>query len=171
MLKHKQTANDLESQSQLKRFYLDYRDKMMAVAYTILQDRYDAEDAVHQAFVYIAENPDKFSHVDDRRTETYIIKLAESRAIDILRRKERKHIALEEMRLGREQLPPGLSGIGLALSQLPIRYRNVLILRFTYGYEFEEIAGIMNLSESNARKLVTRAKNKLEDICRKEGII
>ena len=171
MLIYIQTADDSETQSLLKRIYLDYRDKMMAVAYAILQDRFDAEDAVHQAFVYIAENLDKFSHGDDRRALSYIIKLTESRAIDILRRKQRKMVVLEEIQLGKSQQYPGLSGVGWAMSQLPNRYRNVLILRYTHGYEFGEIAGIMDLSEDNVRRLVARAKKKLEDICRKEGIL
>ena len=68
MLIYIQTADDSETQSLLKKIYLDYRDKMLAAAYAILQDRFDAEDAVHQAFVYIAENLGKFSHGNDRRT-------------------------------------------------------------------------------------------------------
>lgn len=143
----------------------------MAAAYTILQDRFDAEDAVHQAFVYIAENLHKFSHGDKRKTESYIIKLTESRAIDILRRKQRKLVALEEIQLGKVQQYPGLSDVAYAMSQLPVRYRNVLIMRYAYGYEFEEIAKVMKLSKENARILVNRAKNKLERICRKEGIL
>lgn len=171
MLIYIQTADESETQSLLKQIYLDYRDKMMAAAYAILQDRFDAEDAVHQAFVYIAENLDKFSHGDDRRTVSYIVKLTESRAIDILRRKQRKLVALEEIQLGKAQQYPGLSELAYTMSQLPVRYRNVLILRYAYGYEFKEIAECMNLSEVNARRMVSRAKEKLESICRKEGIL
>lgn len=171
MLIYIQTADESETQSLLKRIYLDYRDKMMAVAYAILQDRFDAEDAVHQAFVYIAENLEKFSHGDDRRTVSYIVKLTESRAIDILRRKQRKLVALEEIQLGKAQQYQGLSELAYTMSQLSVRYRNVLILRYAYGYEFKEIAECMNLSEVNARRMVSRAKEKLESICRKEGIL
>lgn len=171
MLKYISKSNDSESRILLNQIYIQFCDKMMAVAYTILQDRFDAEDAVHQAFIYIAENLDKFSHGDDQKTGSYIIKLTESRAIDILRQKQHKLVALEEIQLGKVQQYPGLSDVAYAMSQLPVRYRNVLIMRYAYGYEFEEIAKVMKLSKENARILVNRAKNKLEKICRKEGIL
>ena len=171
MLIYIQTVDTQDEQGLFERIYLDYRDRMMAVAYGLLQDRYDAEDAVHQAFVYIAENPDKFRESQSKRTKSYIMKLVESRAIDILRRRRRKSVELEEAQLGQEQQYPGLSELAGCMAQLPIRYRNVLILRHAYGYGYDEIGKLMGLSESNARRMVARAKDKLADICRKEGVL
>ena len=44
-----------EDRSKFERLYIEYRDVMYHVAYKILNNEQDAEDAVHQAFVKIAE--------------------------------------------------------------------------------------------------------------------
>lgn len=171
MLIYIQTVDAPEAQSLFERIYLDYRDRMMAVAYGLLQDRFDAEDAVHQAFVYIAENLDKFTESRSNQVKSYIMKLVECRAIDILRSRQRKTAELEETRLGQAQQYPGLSELAGCMAQLPERYRNGLILRHAYGYSFAQIGTIMNITEAAARKLTARAREKLEEICRKEGIL
>lgn len=45
-----------EEKSLFEQIYLEYRGLMFHVAYEILHNEQDAEDAVHQAFVKIAEN-------------------------------------------------------------------------------------------------------------------
>lgn len=49
-----------------------------------------------------------------------------------------------------------------ALNQLKARYRNVLILMYFEGYDYEEISDILNLSYGNCRTLVSRAKDQLK---------
>lgn len=44
-----------EDQSKFELLYTEYRDVMYHVAFKILQNEQDAEDAVHQAFLKIAE--------------------------------------------------------------------------------------------------------------------
>ena len=49
-----------------------------------------------------------------------------------------------------------------ALNQLKTRYRNVLILMYFEGYDYEEISDILNLNYGNCRTLVSRAKEQLK---------
>ena len=44
------------NQSKFEKIYLTYRNLMYRAAYSILKNEADAEDAVHNAFVKIAEN-------------------------------------------------------------------------------------------------------------------
>ena len=51
-----QMLDSEEERSRFERFYLRYRDVMFRVAIKLLHSEMDAEDAVHQAFLYVIMN-------------------------------------------------------------------------------------------------------------------
>ena len=59
MLIYLQMIETPEDRSKFETLYEEYRDVMYAVAKKILRNNMDAEDALHQAFVNIAENMEK----------------------------------------------------------------------------------------------------------------
>lgn len=132
------------------------------MANKILENQYDAEDAVHQAFVSIIDNLNKIGNVDCPETKSYIVIITEHKAIDIIR--SRKHLTGEEMldTLHGMDIPlPGDNGLADAMAKLPARYREVLLLRFDNGYNTKEIAKMMNMTEGSMQKLIWRAKEAL----------
>jgi RNA polymerase sigma-70 factor (ECF subfamily) len=54
---------------------------------------------------------------------------------------------------------------------LPIGYRTVLNLYAIEGYSHKEIGSMLEIEESTSRSQYTRAKNLLEEILGKKGII
>lgn len=56
MIIYLQMLETPEEKSKFEQLYLEYKGLMFHVAYEILHNEQDAEDAVHQAFVKIAEN-------------------------------------------------------------------------------------------------------------------
>ena len=62
MIIYMQMLETPEEKSKFEQLYLEYKGLMFHVAYEILHNEQDAEDAVHQAFVKIAENIKK---IDD----------------------------------------------------------------------------------------------------------
>lgn len=56
MMIYLQMIETPEEKSKFEQIYLEYKGLMFHVAYEILHNEQDAEDAVHQAFVKIAEN-------------------------------------------------------------------------------------------------------------------
>ena len=60
---------------------------MYAVAYSILCNPQDAEDAVHHAFVKIIENISKISDLECPKTASYIVTIVEHTAINLYRKK------------------------------------------------------------------------------------
>ena len=61
MLIYLQMIETPEDRSKFETLYEEYRDVMYAVAKKILRNNMDAEDAILQAFVNIAENMEKIS--------------------------------------------------------------------------------------------------------------
>ena len=62
-----------EEKSLFEQIYLEYRGLMFHVAYEILHNEQDAEDAVHQAFVKIAENIKKIDTPVCPKTHSYVV--------------------------------------------------------------------------------------------------
>lgn len=71
-----------EEKSLFEQIYLEYRGLMFHVAYEILHNEQDAEDAVHQAFVKIAENIKKIDAPVCPKTHSYVVTIVEHQAID-----------------------------------------------------------------------------------------
>lgn len=74
-----------EDKSKFEQLYIMYKGLMFHVAMKILKNEFDAEDAVHQAFLSLIENLKKISDVKCPKTRTYIVIITERKAIDIIR--------------------------------------------------------------------------------------
>ena len=79
-----------EDQSKFEKIYLEYKGLMYYVAYKILNNAQDAEDAVHNAFIKIAENINNIDEAVCPKTQNYVVTIVENKAIDTYRSKKRK---------------------------------------------------------------------------------
>ena len=64
-----------------------------------------------------------------------------------------------------------MHGLAACMAKLPSRYRQVILLKYHQGFSCREIAKQLNITEANAIKLDQRAKNRLLQICKEEGIL
>lgn len=145
---------------------------MFHVANKILNETSDAEDAVHQAFVKVAEIIDKIQEPDCPKTQGLLVTIVENKAIDLYRKKQKCHkVEYIEETMGLTAEYKGDNGLAGCILRLPVRYREMILLKYYYGYTTKEAAKIMGISESNASKLDQRAKKRLEELCREEGIM
>ena len=172
MLIYLQMIETPEEKSVFEQIYLENRGLMYHVAYEILHNEQEAEDAVHQAFVKIAENIKKIEDPLCPKTRSYVVTIAEHQAIDRYRRL-RKHpsVELNEEVQGVNIQYEGENGLAKCILALPGRYREMILLRYHQGYSVREIAKMLGMSLSAAIKLDQRAKNKLEKLCKEAGIL
>ena len=54
--------------------------------------------------------------------------------------------------------------VSKAMGQLKESYRNILNLSLIEGYDNDEIAGILNISNENCRTTISRAKSRLRKL-------
>ena len=172
MLVYLQVIETQEEQEKFEVLYMEYRNIMIQIASKILNNDFDAEDAVHNAFVTIADNMKKIKDPMCPKTRRYIVTIIESRSIDIYRRKLRQPtVPLEEAMDGLQIEYTGGNALARCIGQLPPRYRHVLTLKYQHGFNNREIAKVLKISEANAIKLAQRAKAHLHELCVKEGIL
>lgn len=172
MIIYLQMIETPEEKSKFEQLYLEYRGLMFHVAYEILHNDQDAEDAVHQAFVKIAENIKKIDNPKCPKTHGYVVTIVENKAIDQYR-KMRKFQTVEYMEeiQGTEVHYEGDNDLTKCILKLPARYREMILLRYYHGYSVREIASLVGLSLPAAIKLDQRAKNKLRKLCEEVEIL
>ena len=71
-----------EDRNKFEIVYQQYKSLMYYVAYRILREERDAEDAVHNAFVRIAEHIDKISEPVCPKTRAFVVLIVERTAIN-----------------------------------------------------------------------------------------
>ena len=172
MIIYLQMLETPEEKSKFEQLYLEYKGLMFHVAYEILHNEQDAEDAVHQAFVKIAENIKKIDDPICPKTHSYVVTIVENKAIDQYR-KQQKHQTVELIDdiQGTNAHYEGDNDLTKCILKLPARYREMILLRYHHGYSVREIAGMMGISLSAAIKLDQRAKQKLKKLCEEVGIL
>ena len=170
MLIYLQMIETGDDRSKFIEIYESYRALMFFVAKKRLSNDHDAEDAVHSAFVKIAENIKKIEPVSPK-TKRLVVIIVEHIVFDMLK-KQSRHVEyeyLDEVLI--DQLPQ-LQDNGLlsqCILKLPENYRHVIWLKYYYGYTLREISKLLGISLSSAQKTDQRAKKKLEELYKESG--
>lgn len=171
MLIYLQMIETPEDRSKFEQIYDKYLGLMYHVAFKLLRNREDAEDAVHQSFISIAENIKTIHNAECPETKSYIVIIVENKSIDIIRYRKRVTNAIEfdETMWGIDIPDENAFDMATLIGRLPARYREVLMLRFDNGYSTKEIAKILKLSHANTEKLIYRAKAALQKLLDEGG--
>lgn len=159
--------------------YEKYRCLMMKVAYDVLHDNYLAEDSVHEAFLKVSQNMDKIGGVDAMETKRYLITVTKNATIDIYRKRStrmKREILLDE--LGENDMPLTYMETDVdnrvldIIKKLPVKYRDVFLLKYSSKMENREIAELLRISEGNVRQRLSRGKEMIQEaINNLEGVV
>ncbi len=151
------------------KLYSLYSKSMFNAANRIVGNEDDAEDVLQEAFISAFRNLD--SYRGDATFGSWLKRIVVNKAINILKRKkmelmpEDEHFdvaAPEE----EEVYMPNLTvdRVKKAIETLPDGYRSVLSLYLLEGYDHQEIAEIMGISESTSKSQLNRSKKKLKEL-------
>lgn len=160
-----------EDKVKFEELYHRYRGFMLKIATQFLHREQDAEDAVHNAFLSMAKNMRIIPGLDSPKMRGFIYTVIENKAIDLLRDRGRR----ESEALPDDQpvytMPDDEHHLAWCIAQLPPRYREFILLKYSHGYTTREIAGLFGISFTAASKLDQRAKARLKELCEKEGLL
>lgn len=159
-----------EDRAKFEQIYTEYKGLMFHIAYQRIQHTQDAEDAVHHAFVKIAENIKMIDPVSPR-TKQLVVTIVDNRITDILRMRGRHPEEPFEDALMQSAYaePLGEDLLTKCIFKLPDLQRQVLWLKYHQGYDLRTIAKMLGITLSWAQKIDQRAKKKLEEIYKQEG--
>ncbi len=156
---------DRKAQYELYRLYSK---SMFNVCMRILNHMGEAEDVLQEAFL------DAFQKIHDfRQTSTFgawLKQIVVNRAINQLRQRKVQWVEVEEAEyVGEEALLQDeteweVERVRAGIQRLPDGFRTVLSLYLLEGYDHEEIAEVLGISESTSRTQYMRAKRKLVEM-------
>ena len=155
-----------EEKDKFEELYHQYRALMFYCAREILKDDGLAEDDVHNAFIKIIRFLDKIDDVKCNKTKRFVVIVVENSAKDIYRkRKHEMEVSWEEVEMTYQF--PEISQLGEVsefeelILNLPLSYRQIFTLKYSWGYTGKEIAQIMGVTEGSVRQKIFRGKDML----------
>jgi len=155
-----------ELKDKFNALYLKYRNQMKWIAYNILGDDGLAEDAVHNAFLRILSNLEKFSEINCQETKNLIVIIIRSVSIDMYRKRNREyeHTDVFDREISAESdfSTVQAEDILKEIETLPEIYRDVLLLKVEYEYKDREIAKLLDISTDTVSKRLERARKQLK---------
>lgn len=170
MLLYTQTIGDAQQRRLFEDVYTAYRGRMLTLARRKLRSPEDAEDAVHQAFLALAEHFDRLAALPRTELEAYLTVVVERKCIDLLRQQSRSSGTPFDETLSLVTPAPCGDALADAMGRLPPRYREALLLRHACGYSTRETAALLELSFAAAQKLLYRAREALRAELEREAI-
>ena len=146
-----------------------YAGALYRVAFSVLRNQADAEDAVQEAFVRVLRHRDTLGEVRDHRV--WLIRIVWNIVLDRKRRAKTRPETDDVADLARVLPMKGLSAEELAaaaqyhahvlacVDQLPAKERQVMMLSAFEELSSVEIAAVLEISESSVRSRLFRARN------------
>ena len=133
-----------EQNSKVEAIYINYYDKMVQVAYKILKNMPDSEDAAMNALMKICKDPERHIHYEDENDlKAMLYTITEHKAIDCFRKNRRsreKNVPLDE------DLAGGIFELedAITLKELEALRDSGEIEKKLYGVEsvFEELSAL-----------------------------
>jgi RNA polymerase sigma factor (sigma-70 family) len=161
--------NDRKAQLQL---YNQYCDGMYVVAKRFVKDSFEAEDIVQEAFIKA------FAKLHQYKAEVtfgaWLKRIVINKSIDLLKSKKQEMLELDEVHLKvvdtnyeDEWLVDDaitLDEVKGAISKLPDKYKFVVMMYLVEGYDHQEIAEVLNITEIASRTQLSRGKTKLKEL-------
>lgn len=142
--------------------YRKYERLMFKVALSRVQSEEDAEDAVHDAFIWLI-NAGKVPDPDDPKAPGILAAAAKEKAIDIYRKKRTRSAEPlnEAVGIAAEPNMDAVLMVKAAISQLPEELRDTLILSVYCSLTTAEIADIQGLKRNTVQKRLIKAKEQI----------
>ncbi len=142
-----------------------------AIAFSKLHNQHDAEDAIQEAFLYVANNPSLLFRVPAEKRVAYINIIVRNTAYTIWNKKHKieenqtelydtvfdEDISTEEKVIS----DFSCSQILKFIDTLSEASRSALYLKIHFGFGNNEIADALGISEEAAKKRISRAASRI----------
>ncbi|MBR1823884.1 MAG: sigma-70 family RNA polymerase sigma factor [Ruminococcus sp.] len=151
--------------------YIQNRKLMMHTAMKILNNFADSEDCVSEAFLRASKIFSKISRLERPKLTSLLVIIVRNAALDKYRA-NKKVVAVEEPDIETGTIHTdsySFDSVIASIGQLKDEYRDVLMLKYVYGYSIREMTDILGISADNAYKRIQRAKAELAKIIEQEG--
>jgi len=159
-----------------------YRGKLFAYLYCLVGQKDETEDLLQNVFIKVYKNLSRFDQ--SRKFSSWIYRIAHNEAVNYIKRKYlKKFVSWEDIVTTKDQLDMSslednaseewikkerIKEVHDIVDKLPIKYKQVLILRYFSGKSYKEMAEIIGKPVNTVGTLINRAKDKLHEEIKNE---
>ena len=149
---------------------LPLKHKLFRLANRLLQNVPEAEDVVQDIFLRLWSRRNKLAEY--RSLEAFAMTMTKNLCLDKLKSKRSKTDEFTEKHDQANEKTPytemekedSYNKVRKLIDMLPEQQRLIIQLRDIEGYEYEEIAEMMNISENTIRVNLSRARKRVRDM-------
>jgi RNA polymerase sigma-70 factor (ECF subfamily) len=174
------SATSVDTSETITALVAEYSSTLYRVAYSVMRNSAEAEDAVQEAFLRVLKHRDKLGESRDLRV--WLVRITWNVVLDRKRRgktrPENDDIAdyarvlpSGDRRADDEIISSQEYGRILALvDRLPAKERQALLLSAVEELSTAQIASVLKTTESSVRSRIFRARRELSALLEKEGV-
>ncbi|MCM1298567.1 MAG: sigma-70 family RNA polymerase sigma factor [Firmicutes bacterium] len=174
MLKDDEQRNDLAV------FYEQYKKRFFGIAYSKLHNSEEAEDAIQEAFLRVADNPAKFFNMPNKEQLWFVDGIVRHISVDKFNKNNKLEvISTEDIRgdVIDDRVSPeeryitseSVSELVQFVLTLPESQRQALFMYIHQKLSYSEISQILGISEELARKRVSNARKAIKNFAERKN--
>ncbi len=143
-----------------ERLYQAHSARMKSIAWNMLRNHQDAEDAVQDTFLKVQRGIHTYN--GQAAFSTWVFRILVNTCTDTQRSRQRQTEDLPENLTGHEPNVPLRIALGRALAQLTEKHRAVFLLAEAEGFTHAEIATILNIPLGTSKGWLFEARRELQ---------
>ena len=174
-------AKTLDSSETITALVTEYSATLYRVAYSVMRNSAEAEDAVQEAFLRVLKHRDKLDSILDHRV--WLIRITWNIVLDRKRRSKTRPenddiadyariLPSKDRRADDSLISSQIHGRILSLiDRLPRKEREALLLSAVEELSTVQIAAVLGTTESSIRSRIFRARRQLSALLDMEGVL
>ena len=149
------------SDKDFEEIYYKHKQTLYNIAYSYFKNVSDSDDTVQDVFMkYLNSNNDFKS---DEDLKYWLIRVCINACINEIKSTYKKKVMLDnDISLNNDSIKNEDDEIFSYVYNLPLQYKDVIILYYYESYSVDEISKILKISQANVKKRLERGRNILK---------
>ena len=175
--------DDFEDRKLFENLFNTYRKQMVYMAISIIHNKDDAEDIVHDVFLNIAQRHMSIikNIKNDKDMRSYLLKATKNKALNRIRDRKKDNVCIDSILdfsnvnitdsefIDKICDESEYEHVLTAIESLDSIYRNSLYYHFVLEIPIQEVSKILNQSISTTKKQLVRGKKRLLALLETKG--
>jgi len=174
------SATSVDTSETITALVAEYSSTLYRVAYSVMRNSAEAEDAVQEAFLRVLKHRDKLGEIRDLRV--WLVRITWNVVLDRKRRGKTRpenddvadyaRVLPSADRRADEEIISSqeYSRILALIDRLPAKERQALLLSAVEELSTAQIASVLKTTESSVRSRIFRARRELSALLEQEGV-